>query len=79
MSYYLHQIKRSGTTVDKGIVVKDTLDAAEQGFHAYLGAYAYGQSPNVDFVHCMITDENNQVWENVQWVKPATPEVSTEA
>lgn len=72
--FYLHQIKRSGSTVDKGIVVKETLDAAEQGFHAYLGAYAYGQTPSVDFVHCMITDEQNQVWENTQWVKPVQPE-----
>lgn len=69
--FYLHQIKRSGTTVDKGIVVKETLDAARQSFHAYLGAYAYGNAQGVDFVHCMITDESNQGWDNVQWVKSA--------
>ena len=34
--YYMHRIKRIGSTVDKGIEVKENLDAAEQSFHAYL-------------------------------------------
>lgn len=76
--FYLHQIKRSGASVDKGIVVKDTLDGAKQSFHAYLGAYAYGNVETVDFVHCMITDETNQVWGNEQWTKPTSSEESAE-
>ena len=54
--YFLHQIKQTGGAIQKGIVVKDTLDAAKQGYHAYLGAYAYGHAENIDFVSCEITD-----------------------
>lgn len=56
MKYFLHQIKRNGETITKGIVVADSFDAAKQGYHAYLGAYAYGHEANTDFVSCMITD-----------------------
>ena len=54
--FFLHQIKRTSGTIDKGIVVKETLEAAKQSYHAYLGAYAYGQSASTDFVSCHITD-----------------------
>lgn len=77
--YYLHQIKRAGTTVDKGIVTKETLDDALQSYHAYMGAYAYGHDTNIEFVHCMITSESNQIDVNDQWIKVTTPEVSAEA
>lgn len=58
MKYFLHQIKHNvnADTFDKGIVVKDTLEAAKQSYHAYLGAYAYGQSPDTDFVSTEITN-----------------------
>ena len=54
--YFLHQIKRTNGAFEKGIVVKDTFEAAKQSYHAYLGAYAYGHDPNTDFVSCMISD-----------------------
>lgn len=55
--FFVHQIKGKGNTItDKGIVVKDTMEAAKQTYHAYLGAYAYGQNADVDFVSCHITD-----------------------
>lgn len=69
--FFLHQIKHTNGAYDKGIVVKDltrqegesdealsqrNFEAAKQGYHAYLGAYAYGQSANTDFVSCEITD-----------------------
>lgn len=54
--FFLHQIKRTNGVYDKGIVVKDSFDAAKQGYHAYLGAYAYDHDANTDFVSCMITD-----------------------
>lgn len=54
--FFLHQIKRTDNTFDKGIVVKDSYDGAKQGYHAYLGAYAYGNNPNTDFVSVEITD-----------------------
>ena len=55
--FFLHQIKHTNGTYDKGIVVKDTFEAAKQSYHAYLGAYAYGQNASTDFVSCMITDK----------------------
>lgn len=53
--YFLHQIKSTNGTIEKGIVVKDTYDDAKQAYHAYLGAYAYGHDENTDFVQCSIT------------------------
>ena len=56
--FFLHQIKHTNNAYDKGIVVKETLDEVKQGYHAYLGAYAYGHDPNTDFVSVAITDDN---------------------
>ena len=53
--YFLHQIKRTNGEYTKGIVIHDTFEAAKQGYHAYLGAYAYGHDDNTDYVQCMIT------------------------
>ena len=56
--YFLHQIKhnKAEDIWDKGIVVKDTMDAAKQGYHAYLGAYAYGNQADTDYVQVEVTD-----------------------
>ena len=59
--FFLHQIKHTNGAYDKGIVVKDTYEAAKQAYHAYLGAYAYGQSAETDFVSCMITEAASNV------------------
>ena len=59
--FFLHQIKRTGENISKGIVVADTYDAAKQGYHAYLGAYAYGHETGTDFVSAMITDMTGTV------------------
>ena len=77
-TFFLHQIKRTGSNVDKGIVVKDTYEQAKQGYHAYLGAYAYGQNADTDFVSCMITDMSGTVLMRETWVKPE-PEPEPEA
>lgn len=74
-TYYLHQIKRTNGTIEKGIVVKDSaetakgnLDAAQQSMYAYLGAYGYGKQENTDYVLCMITDYcGNIVVQPVYW------------
>lgn len=73
--YFLHQIKQTGGTIQKGIVVKDTLDAAMQGYHAYYGAYAYGYDATTDFVQCFVTDAygNIQTPEKI-WIKPEPQE-----
>ena len=71
IKYFLHQIKRTNGTIDKGIVVKDSYDAAKQSYHAYLGAYAYGQNPDTDFVDCMITESASMaILMHEQWIKP---------
>ena len=59
--FFLHQIKHTNGAYDKGIVVKDTYEAAKQAYHAYLGAYAYGQSAETDFVSCMIMEAASNV------------------
>lgn len=67
--FFLHQIKRNRTSgaYDKGIVVKDSYEAAKQGYHAYLGAYAYGQNADTDFVSCHITDMSGTVLMTETW------------
>lgn len=73
--YFLHQIKRTNGTIEKGIVVKDSFSAAKQGYHAYLGAYAYGQNAQTDYVQCMITDMGGGVMMQETWFAPVpTPE-----
>ena len=76
-NFFLHQIKKTGDTFDKGIVVKSTFEAAKQGYHAYLGAYAYGQSAETTFVSCMITDMTGAVLMKETWLK-AEPEPEPE-
>lgn len=68
--FFLHQIKRTGGIFDKGIVIKDTYDDAKQGYHAYLGAYAYDHDPNTNYVFCMITDISGADLLKETWVKP---------
>ena len=68
--YFLHQIKHTNNAYDKGIVVKDTLEAAKQGYHAYLGAYAYGQHAETDFVSVFISDTNGTILMGESWKAP---------
>ncbi len=56
--FFLVQIKHTSGNWEKGVVVKDTLDAARQSYHAYLGAYGYGHDANTDYVQCAILDIN---------------------
>ena len=73
MKFFMHQIKRTNNTIDKGIVVKDSYDGAKQSYHAYLGAYAYGNSAGTDFVSCMITDMSGMVLMDETWLAPEEP------
>jgi len=66
-TFLLHQAKRTNGVIEKGIVVKNTYEAAKQSYHAYLGAYAYGQSATTDWVSCMITDKAGFVLMNEAW------------
>lgn len=69
-NFFMHRIKRTNDKFDKGIEVKDTFETAKQSYHAYLGAYAYGQNPDTDFVSCNITDMSGAVLMAETWVKP---------
>lgn len=78
--YFVHRIRKTNGTYDKGVEVKETFDDARQAYHAQLSAWAYGHDQNTDFVSVAITDDaenyNTLLCEN--W-KKKTPEVSAEA
>ena len=57
-NFFLVQIKRTKGVIEKGVVVKSDLDSALQSFHAYLGAYAYGNNKDTDYVQVGIKDPN---------------------
>ncbi len=65
--YFLVQIKQTNGTIDKGVVVKDTLDAARQSYHAYLGAYAFGNSATTNYVQVAILDSNGSIYDHEVW------------
>lgn len=67
--FFIHQIKKTNDLIEKGIVVKDSFESAKQGYHAYLGAYAYGQNPETNFVSCMISDMSGSILMSETWVK----------
>ena len=67
---FLHQIKHTNDVYEKGIVVKESFDAAKQGYHAYLGAYAYGHDENTDWVSAMITNDEGTVMMGETWNAP---------
>lgn len=68
--FFLHQIKHTNNVFDKGIAIKDTFEAAKQSYHAYLGAYAYGQSAETDFVSVFISDSNGTILMGENWNEP---------
>ena len=73
--FFMHQIKRTNGAIDKGIVVKDSFEGAKQSYHAYLGAYAYGQNADTDFVSCMITDSYGSLLMAETWnLNPTEPQ-----
>lgn len=83
--YFMHRIRRTNGTWDKGIEIKDqgtgpeNLEAAKQSYHAYLGAYAYNHNADTDYVACYITDAdaNRILWERWQR-REAEPELAEE-
>ena len=77
--YFLHQIKHNSAndTWDKGIVInknggdRANWESALQSYHAYLGAYAYGNNADTDYVQCEITDMSGvrRMWERWEGAK----------
>lgn len=69
---FLARIKRIEATgvYDKGLEVRNDVDDATQGFHAYMAAYAYGHDATVDFCQCVVFTKNNIVLKAETWKKP---------
>jgi len=72
--YFLVQIKQTNGTISKGVVVKDSFDDAKQGFHAYMGAYAYGHEDGTDYVQCGILNPEGLHMVGEVWDATPTPE-----
>lgn len=70
--FYLVQIKRTNGAMEKGVVVKDTYEAACQAFHAYLSAYGYGKDVNTDYVLVHILNSEGLGMKNEVWKKNAS-------
>ena len=77
---FLARIKRIEATgvYDKGLEVRNDVDDATQGYHAYMAAYAYGHDATVDFCQCMVFTKNNIVLKAETWTK-SEPEPEPEA
>jgi len=76
---FLARVKRNVEGVyEKGLEVRNSMDDARQGFHAYMAAYAYGHDATVEYVQCMVFDQNGLIRLNEQWAAPE-PEPNAEA
>ena len=78
--FFLVQIqhKSERDTWTKGVVVHASLDAARQGYHAYLGAYAYGNDQTIDFVEAAVMDMSGRVCDSCVWNAIQLPEPEEE-
>lgn len=60
--FFLHRIRKDGDNYTCGIEVHDTLDSAIQSFHSQMKmAYNNPSYPNMKYVSCMVTNENDEV------------------
>ena len=64
--YFVEQVQHNKTNNQwtKGVVVKadpeaDNEAAALQSYHAYLGAYGYGNNQDIDYVYCRLYGVGN--------------------
>lgn len=81
--FFLTQIHRKNGVYNKGVVVKDTLEAARQSFHAYLGAYGFGNDATIDYVACYIADMAGRITDScidnrIPQAEPPEPEPNEE-
>lgn len=73
--FFLHRIRKDGGSYAAGIEVHDTLDSAIQSFHGQMKmAYNNPSYPNMTYVSCMVTDENDAIVPgyNETWNKERT-------
>ena len=69
-----------GVEIKEGATDKESFDAAQQSFHAYLGANAYGKQENVDYVHVSISnlaglELKAETWDNIAEEEPVEESV----
>lgn len=64
---FLVEVQRKNGEYTKGVVVHNSLDAARQGYHAYLGAYAYGHDNSIDYVLAAVLDMDGMVRDSCVW------------
>ena len=63
--FFLHRIRKDGDNYTTGIEVHDTLDAAIKSFHSQMKmAYNNPSYPNMKYVSCMVTNEQDEVLPN---------------
>lgn len=70
--FFLHRIRKENGNFTTGIEVHDTLDAAIKSFHSQMKmAYNNPSYPNMTYVSCMVTDENDNIVQgyNETWNK----------
>lgn len=72
--FFIVQIKRTNGAIEKGVVVKDTFDAACQSYYAYLGAYAFGKDANIDYVMVQILNSKGLGMKGEVWEKAEEPQ-----
>ena len=77
--FFLVQIKHTNGNWEKGVVVKDSMDAALQSFHAYFGAYGYDHDANTDYVQCAVMDITGMVRRSEVDDRRPEPEPEVEA
>lgn len=60
--FFLHRIRKDNGNYTMGIEVHDTLNSAIQSFHSQMKmAYNNPSYPNMTYVSCMVTDEQDNV------------------
>lgn len=60
--FFLHRIRNDGDSYITGIEVHDTLNSAIQSFHSQMKmAYDNPSYPNMKYVSCMVTNENDEI------------------
>ena len=85
--YRMERVKRLKTGVfDKGVEIhngetdKEAKNSAYQSYHAYLGAYAYGNDKDVDYVSVCVINRaglqlTSETWDDIEEEEPVEEEL----
>lgn len=77
---FLARVKRNeeSGTYEKGLEIRNDIEDAKQGFHAYMAAYAYNHDATTDYVQCVVFDKNGLIKIGETWEKAKEEEVTPE-